>query len=80
MPRNMGRWHTGNRDILIVFDAGDDAPRMDHLLAGLPMEVLGRMHSDRVMRKPAPVPWISPPQGGRLPKHGKEFHFAKPDT
>ncbi|GAB2954714.1 hypothetical protein GCM10023080_012000 [Streptomyces pseudoechinosporeus] len=44
------------------------------------MEVLGRMRTDRVMRKPVPVPWISPPQGGRPPKHGKEFRFAKPDT
>jgi hypothetical protein len=25
-------------------------------------------------------PWISPPQGGPPPKHGKEFRFAKPDT
>lgn len=32
------------------------------------------------MRKPVPVPWISPSQGGRPPKHGKEFRFAKPDT
>ncbi|OIJ85383.1 transposase [Streptomyces sp. MUSC 14] len=77
---DMGRWHIGDRDILIVFDAGYDAPRMAHLLAGLPVEVLGRMRSDRVMRKPVPVPWISPPQGGRPPKHGKEFRFAKPDT
>ncbi|WUI78755.1 transposase [Streptomyces sp. NBC_00400] len=77
---DMGRWKTGDRDILIVFDAGYDAPRMAHLLAGLPVEVLGRMRTDRVMRKPVPVPWISPPQGGRPPKHGKEFRFAKPDT
>ncbi|GAA0905222.1 hypothetical protein GCM10009574_096400 [Streptomyces asiaticus] len=32
------------------------------------------------MRKPVPVPWISSPQGGRPPKHGKEFRFAKPET
>lgn len=38
------------------------------------------MRTDRVMRKPVPVPRISPPQGGRPPKHGKEFRFAKPDT
>lgn len=38
------------------------------------------MRTDRVMRKPVPVPWTSPPQGGRPPKHGKEFPFAKPDT
>ncbi|GGZ78245.1 hypothetical protein GCM10010344_51540 [Streptomyces bluensis] len=43
-------------------------------LAGLRVEVLGRMRTERVMRKPVPVPWISPPQGGRPPKHGKEFH------
>lgn len=64
-----GQWRQGDTDILIVFDAGYDAPRMAHLLHGLPVEVLGR--SDRVMRKPVPRPWISPPQGGRPPKHGK---------
>ncbi|MEU3356313.1 NF041680 family putative transposase [Streptomyces sp. NPDC037389] len=77
---DMGRWHLGDRDILIVFDAGYDAPRMAHLPRGLPVEVLGRMRSDRVMRKPVPVPWISAPQGGRPPKHGTEFRFAKPNT
>ncbi|GGJ67381.1 hypothetical protein GCM10010121_092640 [Streptomyces brasiliensis] len=77
---DMGRWRQGDRDILIVFDAGYDAPRMAYLLQGLPVEVLGRMRTDRVMRKPVPVPWISPPQGGRPAKHGKESPFAKPDT
>ena len=38
------------------------------------------MRTDRVMRKPVPVPCISPPQGGRPLKHGKEFRFAKPDA
>lgn len=79
----MGRWHAGDRDILIVFDAGYDAPRMAHLLDGLPVEVLGRMRSDRVMRRPTPSPKeyaLSYPQGGRPPKHGKEFRFAKPET
>ncbi|MYW04213.1 NF041680 family putative transposase [Streptomyces sp. SID3343] len=75
-----GRWSEGDPNILVVFDAGYDAPRMAHLLDGLPVEVLGRLRSDRVMRKPVPSPWISPPQGGRPPKHGKEFRFAKPDT
>lgn len=36
--------------------------------------------SDRVMRKPVPVPWICPPQGGRPPKHGGEFVFGQPET
>ncbi len=79
----MGRWHFGDRDILIVFDAGYDAPRMAYLLDGLPVEVLGRMRSDRVMRRPTPTLKeyaLAYPQGGRPPKHGKEFRFAKPDT
>ncbi|MFJ8026027.1 transposase [Streptomyces sp. NPDC096311] len=75
-----GQWEDGDADILIVFDAGYDAPRTAYLLGGLPVDVLGRMRSDRVMRKPVPAPWISLPQGGRPPKHGKEFRFAKPDT
>ncbi|MDT0453676.1 transposase, partial [Streptomyces sp. DSM 40473] len=77
----MGRWHVGDRDILIVFDAGYDAPRMAHLLDGLPVEVLGRMRSDRVMRRPTPSLREYPlayPQGGRPPKHGKEFRFRTP--
>lgn len=32
------------------------------------------------MRKPMPVPWICPPQGGRPPKHGNEFVFGDPAT
>lgn len=79
----MGRWHIGDRDILVVFDAGYDAPRMAYLLDGLPVEVLGRMRSDRVMRRPTPSRKeyaLAYPQGGRPPKHGKEFRFAKSDT
>lgn len=42
---DMGRWHVGDiapcprrcRDILVVFDAGYDAPRMAYLLEGLPV-------------------------------------------
>lgn len=75
-----GQWRQGDADIVVVFDAGYDAPRLSNLLDGLPVEVLGRLRSDRVMRKPVPRPWICPPQGGRPPKHGKEFRFAKPET
>ncbi|GGY96741.1 NF041680 family putative transposase [Streptomyces avidinii] len=78
-----GSWRTGDPDILVVFDAGYDAPRMAYLLDGLPVEVLGRMRSDRVMRRPTPTQLEysrAYPQGGRPPKHGKEFRFAKPET
>jgi hypothetical protein len=53
---------------------------MAYLLDGLPVEVLGRMRADRVMRKPVPATWTQPRQGARPPKHGTEFRFAKPDT
>lgn len=58
-----GQWEPGDADILVVFDAGYDAPRMAYLLDGLPIEVLGRMRADRVMRRPAPSrssPWPTP--------------------
>ncbi|WP_436844768.1 transposase [Streptomyces longwoodensis] len=69
-------WRKGEPEVLVVLDAGYDAPRIAHLLADLPVEVPGRLRSDRVMRKPVPVPWICPPQGGRPPKHGGEFVFG----
>ncbi|MFD4395580.1 NF041680 family putative transposase [Kitasatospora sp. NPDC058478] len=78
-----GQWREGDPDVLVVFDAGYDAPRMAHLLDGLPVEALGRMRSDRVMRLPTPTQLEyarAYPQGGRPPKHGKEFRFAKPET
>lgn len=44
-----GQWQTGDPDILVVLDAGYDAPRIAYLLADLPVEILGRMRSDRVL-------------------------------
>jgi hypothetical protein len=41
------------------------------------------MRCDRIMRRPTPSLReyaLSYPQGGRPPKHGKEFRFAKPET
>ncbi|MEU7162553.1 NF041680 family putative transposase [Streptomyces chrestomyceticus] len=78
-----GQWEAGDDDILVVFDAGYDAPRMAYLLDGLPVEVLGRMRSDRVMRRPTPTLKeyaLAYPKGGHPPRHGKEFRFAQPGT
>jgi hypothetical protein len=44
---------------------------------------VGRISSDRVMRLPKPSIKeyaLACPQGGRPPKHGKEFRFANPET
>jgi hypothetical protein len=74
-----GQWKHGDPDVLIVVDAGYDAPRLANLLADLPVEILGRTRSDRVMRRPTP-PRVYDPKGGRPPKHGSEFVFGQPGT
>jgi hypothetical protein len=73
-----GQWRAGDPDILVVFDAGYDATRVAYLLADLPVEILGRMRSDRVLRRPAPP--RMPGTNGRPPKHGGEFVFGDPAT
>ena len=69
-----GHWRDGDPDILVVFDAGYDLTRLAWLLAGLPVEVLGRLRSDRVMYFPAPPR----PAGasGRPARHGAAFKLA----
>ena len=49
-----GHWGEGDPAILVVFDAGYDVTRLAYLLADLPVELLGRLRSDRVMWLPAP--------------------------
>ena len=73
-----GQWQAGDPDILIVLDAGYDAPRIAHQLGDLPVEILARMRSDRVLLRSVPPR----PSGttGRPAKHGGEFTFADPTT
>ncbi|MET8402723.1 NF041680 family putative transposase [Streptomyces sp900116325] len=73
-----GQWSTGDPDILIVADAGYDAPRLAFLLEDLPVQLLARMRSDRVLRRA--VPSRPPHTRGRPPCHGGEFVFGQPDT
>jgi hypothetical protein len=63
----------------VVLDAGYDAPRIAYLLTDLPVRVLGRMRSDRVLRRPT-HPGVHNPLGGRFSKHGGEFVFGDPAT
>jgi hypothetical protein len=74
-----GQWRNGDPEILVVLDAGYDAPRIAYLLGDLPVQILGRMRSDRVLRRSTP-PRVYDPQGGRPPKHGGEFVFGDPAT
>src|SRR5689334_5296482 len=73
-----GHWQPGDPDIVIVADSGYDTTRLAHVLADLPVELVGRLRSDRVLRLPKPVR----PAGviGRPPKHGPEIALDRPAT
>jgi hypothetical protein len=73
-----GHWQPGDPDILVVADAGYDGPRLSFLLADLPVAVLVRMRSDRVLRRQAPP--HTPATQGRPRRHGGEFVFGDPST
>ena len=76
-----GHWHDGDPDILVVFDSGYDLTRLAWLLADLPVEIMGRLRSDRVMYFPAP-PRPARPAGtsGRPPRHGAALKLSDPQT
>ena len=69
-----GHWREGDLPVLVVFDAGYDVTRLAWLLAGLPVELLGRLRSDRVMWLPAPP--RRPGTNGRPRKHGRELALS----
>ena len=73
-----GHWRDGDPDILAVFDSGYDLTRLAWLLAGLPVEVMGRLRSDRVMYFPAPP--REPGANGRPVRHGAALRLADPGT
>ena len=76
-----GQWKDGDPDILVVLDAGYDLTRLAWLLADLPLEILGRLRSDRVMHCPAPpLPARPRSTGGRRPRHGHKLTFGDPAT
>jgi len=73
-----GHWQPGDPDIVIVADSGYDTTRLAHVLADLPVQLVGRLRSDRVLRLPKPVR----PAGmtGRPPRHGPEIALDRPAT
>ncbi len=73
-----GHHQNGDPDVLVVFDAGYDATRLAYLLADLPVELVDRLHSDRVFHLPAP-PW-QPGTTGRPRRHGPDFKFSDETT
>jgi hypothetical protein len=73
-----GHWHEGDPEIWIIGDAGYDGPRLAFLLADLPVQVLVRLRSDRVLAFPAPP--RAPGTRGRSLRHGARFVFGDPAT
>jgi hypothetical protein len=76
--RVAGHGHVGDPDVLIVMDSGYDVTRLAFVLADLPVEVLGRIRSDRVLRLPQP-PRL-PGAIGRPLEHGPEIALDTPTT
>jgi len=73
-----GHWQEGDPPVLVIFDAGYDPMRLACQLADLPVEILGRLRSDRVLH--FPVPPRRPGTSGRPRRHGREFALADPAT
>ena len=73
-----GHWHEGDPEIWIIGDSGYDGPRLAFLLADLPVQILVRLRSDRVLAFPAPP--RPPGTRGRPTRHGARFAFADPQT
>ena len=73
-----GHWRDGDPDIVVVFDSGYDLTRLAWLLRDLPVEVTGRLRSDRVMYFPAPE--RVPGTNGRPLRHGAALKLADPET
>ncbi|MEV1082314.1 transposase [Streptomyces sp. NPDC050211] len=67
-----GQWQCGDRNILVMTDTGYDVMRLAWVLRELPVELVARLRSDRVLRLPKP-PHVYDPKGGRPSKHGPEF-------
>ncbi|MFJ4382655.1 NF041680 family putative transposase [Streptomyces albidoflavus] len=74
-----GHWKLGDPEIVVVMDAGYDVAYLSHALAGLPVVLVGRLRSDRVMLRD-PGPARSGPRGGRPRRHGGVLAFARPET
>jgi len=74
-----GHWREGDPAILVILDAGYDPMRLAYQLTDLPVQVVGRLRSDRVLHFPAP-PARRDAVPGRPPRHGTELKLADERT
>ncbi|MFI1383359.1 transposase [Embleya sp. NPDC020886] len=78
-----GHWKAGVSEVLVVMDAGYDAPRIARLPTDLPVQVLGRLRPGPGDASPGADPRgvrSGHPCRGRPPKHGAKFVFGDPVT
>jgi hypothetical protein len=75
--RGAGHWRPGDPTIWVVLDSGYDVCRLAFLLADLPVMLIGRLRSDRVLARP-----VEPRCGarGRPRRHGPLLFLADPAT
>jgi len=79
--RSGGHWREGDPDIQIMMDSGYDVTRLAFVLADLPVQLIGRLRSDRVMLRPAPERRAGESRtAGRPPRHGPVLVLADPGT
>jgi hypothetical protein len=74
-----GAWCQGEQAVLFVMDAGYDVIRLSYLLGDLPVLLLARVRSDRVMRQRPPA-LRADGRPGRRPRHGARFELRTPTT
>ncbi|MDX3800590.1 transposase [Streptomyces sp. AK04-3B] len=67
-----GHWLPGDPEILNVMDSGYDTAYFSHVLADLPVVLVGRLRSDRVMLRDAGSACPGP-KGGRPRRHGGDL-------
>ena len=76
-----GQWRQGDPDIVIVMDSGYDVTRLAFVLGDLPLQLIGRLRSDRVLLRPAPEhPGRQSRPVGRPVRHGPVLVLADPGT
>ncbi len=73
-----GHWSDGDPGIIAVFDSGYDLTRLAWLLRDLPVEVLGRLRSDRVMYSPPTARQEA--ASGRPARHGPPLRLDGQET
>lgn len=81
--RAAGHWRPGDPPIMVVLDSGYDVCRLAFVLADLPLQLIGRIRSDRVMLaalQPRPATSEGGRPTGRPRRHGMAMTLADPGS